>query len=62
MEKCDKCGGNIGNVTHVVYNDYPLQGFPHDTKKFVCPKCRDKFYRYMSQKYKEFFKKESDSE
>lgn len=55
MRKCEKCGKDVGLVTNVVFNNYPTQGFPHDTKKVVCKKCQEKFYRYITKKYNEFF-------
>ena len=62
MIKCEKCGKDIGLVGYVVFNNYPTQGFPYDTKKAVCKKCQEKFCRYITKKYNEFFKCGSDSE
>ncbi len=57
--KCEKCGKSLsGLVTYLVYNNYPVRGFPHDTKKIVCEKCEEKFHRYITKKYDEFFEKD----
>ena len=58
MSKCEKCGKDIGIgvVGYAVYNNYPVRGFPHDTKKIVCKKCQEQFCRYITKKYNEFFR------
>lgn len=62
MSKCEKCGKDVGLVTNVVFNNYPTQGFSYDTKKVVCKKCKEKFNRYITKKYNEFFKYGGESE
>lgn len=57
MSKCDKCGKDIGAVVRVVRNEYPTTGFPHDTTKFLCEKCKVKFEEYITKCYENFFKK-----
>ena len=56
MSKCEKCGKDIGVVGYAVYNNYPIRGFSHDTKKIVCKKCQEQFCRYITKKYNEFFR------
>ena len=60
MSKCDKCGKETGFITHIVRNEYVTQGFPHDTKREVCFKCREKFMKYMTKHYDAFWPKEKE--
>lgn len=59
MGRCNKCGKDL--VIHrCVMNYYPLRGFPHDTEKYLCDKCKDKFDKYMTKCFDKFFKEEKD--
>lgn len=55
MSKCDKCGKDVGSVVRVVRNEYPTTGFPHNTTKFLCEKCKAKFEKYITKCYENFF-------
>ena len=63
MLNCDKCGIELIGPIRRVRNYYPEYGFPHDTEMLVCKKCNDKFIKYITKKYNNFFdtKKEVDN-
>ena len=54
-DNCDRCGKELGydykEVTckHITF-------WEHDTKRWLCPKCYDKFTKYMEKQYNNFFK------
>lgn len=55
IDKCNKCGriiayGNLHTVTckHITF-------WEHDTKRYLCDECYDKFRKYMEKNYNKFF-------
>ncbi len=54
-DQCNRCGAELGDILHVVRNNYPTYGFPHDTEHRLCDKCRERFNTYMTKKYDAFF-------
>ena len=56
MGICDKCKEE--NRLYFVKNYYTTEGVPRDTEMAVCKKCLEKFNKYMTKKYNDFFFKE----
>ena len=55
INHCNRCGkileyGERREVTckHITF-------WEHDTKRWLCPKCYDKFTKYMDRHYNNFF-------
>jgi hypothetical protein len=54
--KCKKCGKDLKAFSgYAIINYYPVYGFPHDTEKRVCEKCKEKFKKYITKHYNKFF-------
>ena len=54
IDKCNKCGKIIYGNRHVVTCKY-ITFWEHDTTRYLCDKCYEKFKKYMKKSYNEFF-------
>ena len=55
FDKCNKCGKTLeyGERTEVTCKHITF--WEHDTKRYLCPKCYEKFKKYMEKHYENFF-------
>ena len=62
--KCAKCGkrANPDGICRTVLNAYPYKGFPHDTVKHLCKRCKDQFCKDISKWYEDYFEADKGEE
>ncbi len=53
---CDRCGKEIEyGEGEIVTCKYIRNCWEHDTKRYLCSKCYEKFRKYMEKHYENFF-------
>lgn len=65
-DKCDRCGKTIAYGDQHTVTCKHIRFWEHDTKRYLCSKCYEKFQKYMERNYYKFFlfriKAESEGE
>ena len=55
MDICNRCGKNIEYGKSYEVTCKHITFWEHDTKRYLCPKCYEKFTKYMKKHYENFF-------
>ena len=55
FDKCNRCGKDIGGIYGYSVRCKHTQYFEHDTERYLCQKCYEKFSKYIEKQYNKFF-------
>ena len=56
LHKCNRCGKEMDTFDgRKEVTCKHIRFWEDDTKRYLCPKCYDKFVKYMDKNYNDFF-------
>ena len=55
FDKCNRCGKDIEYPDKNTVTCKHITFWEHDTKRYLCSKCYEKFGKYMEKHYDKFF-------